>query len=114
MGHSIPSLIQFEQLLDPTKKTYFKIRYLRNSQIFVWNTYFFPRQAIPKILFILQSSYPWDTRYQVWSDLDNSLIRSKRPIFKYTYLKLFGNNRKFPYEILTFFLGNLYQKFFLF
>ena len=50
MGHSIPSLVQFEQILDPTKKTYFKIRYLRNSQISVWNTNFFPRQAIAKIL----------------------------------------------------------------
>ena len=56
MGYSIPSLVRFEQLLDPTKKTY----------------------------------------------------------FKYTYLKLFGNNTKIPYEILTFFLGKLYQKFVLF
>ena len=69
---------------------------------------------MPKFLFVLQSSYPWDTRYRVWFDLNNSLTRRKRPIFKYTYLKLFGNNTKIPYEILTFFLGKLYQKFVLF
>ena len=42
------------------------------------------------------------------------MTRWKRPIFKNTYSKLFGNNRKFPYEKLNFFLGKLYQKFFLF
>ena len=68
---------------------------------------------MPKILFVLQSSYPWYTWYRVWFDLNNSLTRRKRPIFKYTYLKLFGNNSKIPYEILTFFLGKLYQKIFL-
>ena len=51
----------------------------------VWKTNFFPRQAIPKILFVLQSSYPWDTRCRVWFDLDNSLIRLKRRIFKISY-----------------------------
>ena len=67
-------------------------------------------QAIVKTFFVWDSIYTGDTPYWVWFDLDNSLTRWKRPIFKYTYLKLFGNNRKFPYEKLTFFLGNLYQK----
>ena len=88
----------------------FKIRYLRNSQISVWNTNFFPRQAIPKILFVLPSTYPGDTPYRVWFDLNNSLTRWKRPIFKF----LIRENRKFPYEKLTFFLAELHQKFFLF
>ena len=69
------------------KTSIFKIRFLRNSQISVWKTNFFPRQAIPKILFVLQSSYPWDTRYRVWFDLNNSLTRWKRPIFKIRYLR---------------------------
>ena len=69
------------------KRPIFKISYLRNSQIYVWKPNFFPRQAIPKILFVLQSSYPWDTRYRVWFDLDNSLTRWKRPIFKISYLR---------------------------
>ena len=56
MGYSIPSLVRFGQLLDPTKKTYFK-------------------------------------------NYNRKIIR---------------NNSKFPYELLTFFLGKLYQKFFLF
>ena len=76
----------------------------------VRKTNFFPRQAIPKILFLLQSIYSWDTRYQVWFDLDNSW-----PDQKDLFLKLvIWNNRKFPYEKLTFFLGKLYQKFFFF
>ena len=87
MGYSIPSLVRFGQVRDPMKRPILKIRYLRNSQISVWNTNFFPRQAIPKILFVLQSSYPWDTRYRVWLDLDNSLTRRKRPIFKIRYLR---------------------------
>ena len=37
------------------------------------------------------------------------------PDEKDIFLKFFiRNNRKFPYEKLTFFLGKLYQKFFLF
>ena len=146
----------------------FKIRYSRNSQISVWNTIFFPRQAIPKILFVLHSTYPGNTAYRVWLDLDNSLTRWNRPIFKIRYsrnsqISVWNTNfflcklyqkfflfytlhtlgilhtefgsiwttpwpdeidlfskfvireiRKFPYEILFFFLGKLYQKFFLF
>ena len=74
-------------------------------QISVWKSNFFPRLAVPKILFVLQFSYPWDTRYRVWFDLDNSLTRRKRPFLKI----VIRNNSKFPYEKLTFFLGKLYQ-----
>ena len=70
---------------------------------------FFPRQAMPKILCVLQSSYPWDTRYRVWFDLNNSLTRPKHYISKLNI----WNNSKFPYEKLTFFLVKLYQKIFL-
>ena len=60
-----------------------------------------------KILSILDSRYTWDTPYRVWLDLDNSLTRRNRPIFK-NYLKLIIRiNRKFPYAILTFFLDKL-------
>ena len=48
----------------------------------VCNTYFFPRQAIAKILFVLDSRYTWNTPYRVWLDLDNSLPRSKILYFK--------------------------------
>ena len=73
--------------LTLSKRPIFEIRYLRNSQISVWKTNFFPRQAIPKILFVLRSRYPWNTPYRVWFDLDNSLTRSKRPIFEIRYLR---------------------------
>ena len=69
------------------KRPIFKFSYLRNWQISVWKPNFFSRQAIAKILFVLQSSIPWDTRYRVWFDLDNSLTRWKRPIFKIIYLR---------------------------
>ena len=73
--------------LTRRKRPFFKIRYLRNSQISLWKTNFFPKQAIPKILFVLHSRYTWDTPYRVWFDLDNSLTRRKRPIFKIRYLR---------------------------
>ena len=87
MEYSIPSLVWFGQLLDRWKRPMFKIRYFRDSQISVWKPNFFPSQAIPKILFVLQSSYPWDTWYRVWFTLDNSLTRRKRPNFKIRYLQ---------------------------
>ena len=69
------------------KKPIFKINYSRNSQNSVWKTNFFPRQAIPKILFVLHSTYPGYTPYRVWFGLNNSLTRWKSPIFKIIYLK---------------------------
>ena len=101
-----------ENSLSRWKRIVFKIRI--NSQFanfakFRMKTLFFPRQAIPKILFDLHSHYTGDTPHQVWFDLNNSLTRWKRPIFKIS----FSRKPKVPYEILTFFLGNSYQKFFL-
>ena len=111
-----PYRVQFnlDKSLTRWKRPIFKFRYSRNSQFSVWNKNFFPRQATAKILFVLHSRHPWYTPLPVWYILDNSLTRRKRPIFKITYSKLFGNNSKFPYEKLTFFLGKLQQKFFLF
>ena len=88
--------------LTRRKRPIFKIRNLRNSQISVWKTNFFPRQAIPKIFFVLHSIYTWDTPYRVWFDLDNSLTRWKRPIFENYNKLIIRINGKFPYEILTF------------
>ena len=62
------------------------------------------------ILFVSASTYPEDTPYQVWFDLNNLLTRYKKDLF----LKLLiWKNRKFPYEKLFFFLGKRYKKFFL-
>ena len=63
----------------------FKIGYSVNTQISVWNTNFFPRQPIARILFVLHSNYTGDTPYRVEFDLDNSLVQWKRPIFKIGY-----------------------------
>ena len=96
------------------KRPIFKIRYFRNSQISVWKTNFFPRQAMRKrkIFFVSQFCYPCDTRYRVWFDLNNSLTRWKRTILKFVICEIC----KFPNEKLTFFLGKLCEnkKFFLF
>ena len=64
------------------KKPIFKIPFSRNSKSSVWKPNFFPRQAKPKILFAFYSHYTGDTPYRVCFDLDNSLTRWKRPIFK--------------------------------
>ena len=61
--------------LTRSKRPIFKICYLRNSQISVCKSNFFPRQTIPKILFVLQSSYPCDTLCRVWFNLNNFLTR---------------------------------------
>ena len=71
-----------KKFLTIRKRSIFKIRYSRNSQISVRKTNFFPRQAIAKILFVLHSRHPWYTQYPVWFTLDNSLTRRKRPILK--------------------------------
>ena len=67
------------------KRPFFKIGYSGNTQISVWNTNFFPRQPIAKIIFVLHSNYTGDTPYRVWFDLDDSLFWWKRPIFKIGY-----------------------------
>ena len=64
----------------------------REIQKFVWKTNFFPRQAIPKNLFVLTSHYTGDSPYRVWFDLNNSLTRWRRPIFK----NPFSRNSKVP------------------
>ena len=74
-----------DKSLTRWKRPIFKIRYSRNSQISVWKPNFFPTQAIPKILSVLYSSYTGDTPYRVWFNLDKSLTRWKRPIFKIRY-----------------------------
>ena len=52
-----------------------------NSQNSVWKPIFFLGKLY-KQLFALQAHYTGDTPHRVWLDLDNSLTRWKRPIFK--------------------------------
>ena len=104
----------FGQVLDPMKKTYFLKFFIREirvySRISVWKPNFFPRQAIPKILFVSDSRCTGETPYWNWFDLKKFLTRRKRPIFKIRY----SRNSQISYEILTFFLHKLYRKILLF
>ena len=62
------------------KKPIFEIPFSRNSQNSVRNPNFFRGQLYQ--FFALHSRYTGDTPYRVWFDLDNSLTRWKKPIFK--------------------------------
>ena len=97
----------------PDEKEFFfkflKIRTTRNSQISVCKPNFFSRQAKPNTLFAVHSHYTGDTQYRVWFDLDNSLTRWKRPIFKIP----FSRNLKSSVWKPIFFLGKLNQILFL-
>ena len=95
---------------SPWNRPILIISYPRNSQISVWKASFFPRQAIPKVLFDLHSGYPRYTPYPfglIWT--------SPWPDEKDLFLKfVIREIRKFPYENLTFFLDKLYQNAFCF
>ena len=92
----------------------FENRISEKVEISDWNTNFFSRQAIPKILFVLHSRYPWDTPYRVWFDLDNSLTRWKRPIFEIIYSKKsqisVWNANFFPRQAIAKILSVLYSR----
>ena len=90
-----------DKSLTRWKGPIFKIPFSRNSKSFVWKPNFFPRQAIQKLLFALQFHYTGDTPCRVWLDLDNSLTRWKRPIFKIP----FSQNSKSSVWNSNFFAG---------
>ena len=109
----MPQLVWFRQLLDPMKKNFFKkqqkFAFRENRKIPYEKPIFFSRQAIPKVFFALHFHYTVDSLFRVWYDLNNSLTRWRGPVFNIP----FSRKSKVPYEILTFFLGKMYQKFFL-
>ena len=82
-----PVWFDLNNSLTRRKRPIFEIKNLNYSQISDCKTNFFPRQAIAKILFVLESRYTGDTPYRVWFDLNNSLIRRNRPIFETKYSK---------------------------
>ena len=96
--------------LTRSKRPTLKIRYSRNSKVFVWNTNFFPWQAVAKISLFVHSTYTGYSPCQVCFDLDNYLNRWKRPISKIRY----SRNPKISVWILTFFLHKPYQKLLVF
>ena len=107
----MPSLVWFGQLLDPMKKTYFLKFLFREIQKVPYEilTFFLGKLYQKFCLFyilitlvIIQAEFGliWTTP---WPDEKDLFLKS-----------LFGEIQKVPYEILTFFLGKLYQKFCLF
>ena len=84
------------------KKPIFKIPFSRNSKSSVGKPNFFPKKAKPKILFALHSHYTGDTPYRVWFDLDNSLTRWKRIIFKILKNSQFAKFAKFSMKTQLF------------
>ena len=107
-GCSIPSLVWFEQLLDPIKKTFFKITFWKNckfpyeKQIFFLGKlykkfflfYTFIILVIPNTKFGSLWTTPWPDKSSIF------LIIGK------------AKNSIFPIEIRTFFLWNLGGPFF--
>ena len=93
------------------KRPNFKIPFSRISNSSVWKPNFSPRQAKPKILFALHCHYTGDTQYRVWFDLDNSLTRWKRTIFKIRENSQYAKFAKFRMKT-HFFLGKQYQQLF--
>ena len=73
----------------------FKIPFSQNSKKSVWNSNFFAGQAIPQTLFALHCHYTVDTQCRVWFDLENSLTRWKRTIFKILKSSQFAKFAKF-------------------
>ena len=66
----MPSLVQFEQLFDPMKRSYFLNSLFAKLANFSMKHIFFPRQALAKNFFVLHSSYTEDTSYIVWFNLN--------------------------------------------
>ena len=57
------------------------------KSIFRIEIHFFSMKVRRTILFESESTYPENTPFQVWFDLNNFSTRQKKPIFKITYLK---------------------------
>ena len=77
-----------------------KNRTLRNSQNSVWKPKFFPRQAITKTLFAVQSHHTGDTPYRVGFDLNSSPWPDEKDLFlKFLFLR---NSKSFVWEPIYF------------
>ena len=107
--HSIPRLVWFGQLLNPMKKTIFKIPFSRNSKSSLWKPTFFLSKLNQKY-FLPYTLIKWwySIPRLVWvGQLLNPM--KKKPIFKTPFLR----NSKSSVWKPTFFLSKLNKKFFL-
>ena len=70
----------------PDEKDLFLKLFIREIRKFPYEKLnFFLGKLYQKFFLVSHSTYPWDTPYRVWFDLNNSLTRWKRPIFKINY-----------------------------
>ena len=81
-GIRLASLVQYGQLHDPIKNTYFKNSKLiiRISQNFCMKTQFFPAVSYCKNFFCSAVYIQGVTTYHVWFNLSNSVAKSKNTI----------------------------------
>ena len=87
--------IDLDNSLTRWQRPIFKIPFSQNSKSSVWNSNFFAGQAITQILFALHCNYTVDTQCRVWFDLENSLNRWKRTLFKIRKNSQFAKFAKF-------------------
>ena len=86
-----------------------KIRNSRNSQNSVWRPNFFPGQIIPNFFLL----FTFNTLVILHTDF-GLIWKAPWPDEKDIFKVPFSRKSKVPYEILTYLLGMLYKKFFLF
>ena len=81
-GIRLASLVQYGQLHDPIKNTYFRVSKLniRISQNFCMKTQLFPGASYSKSLFCSAVYIQGVTTYHVWFNLNNSMAKSKNTI----------------------------------
>ena len=104
--------VWFDLNLSLTRENFYIFENRKGEKVHVpdWNTNFFSMKVRRTILLVSESTYPEDTPYQVWFCWTASWPDKNDLFIKF----LFREIQKVLYEILTFFLGNLHQKFFLF
>ena len=110
--YSIPPLVWFGHLLNPTKKPIFKIPFSWKSQNSVRKPNFFPRPALPIcLLYTLITRVILNTPFGLilttpWTDAKGLFLKFSK----------FSNSRNSQNSVWksNFFLGTLYQKLFCF
>ena len=111
MGFAIPSLVLVWTTPWPDQKDLF-------LKLFTWKNSKFPYQTLTFFLGKLYQKFSLFYNLVTHGILDTEfglVWTTPWPDQKNLFLKLFiWNNSNIPYEKLTFFLGKLYQKFFLF
>ena len=94
MWYSIPSWVWFEQLLDPMKKTFYRIPFSRNSKVAYEKLTFF-LDKLYQNSFCFTLSLHWWYSLPIGFDFDNSLTQWKITIFEIRKNSQFARFAKF-------------------